>query len=859
MRHQCTTGSQYMHIVRALGRCTRRARFFLCVLALIIFYAAVAVAGSLTSPPPLPSATQTVSPFTITGFIQKTTLDTAKDVLSGGTMQVNGFSIVIPRNAVVTMPGTFLTWGELFSLAPAPWGPTQTGLALADIPKPLTTYEVTVQGNRVIGADKDQYIAALIFVSQQSLNSSQGFINFINYETGEMRIGKTPGDQNGAHVFLNDPLGRFGRVNSPDIRFSIDESNPTVRSATGYPMCVPRLNPSSTANGIADDPLCPQVNRPKDPTTGNFLSVFTMPPPACAAFPAAVDGSPSVVPPNCVLRPPPGSPDVTQQMPFEVGDYVTYNGILVADTNSPGCKASPDRTSGMSHAKCEYISASSMVADIAAFTTPGVMPAYIGVDTTLLGLGGVPAALLPQEATARLKVIGYTTDPSSAVDIYGMDIDPCTGTTKDRYFGTEIVQLTAKKGRFQFQPNGGPFLPPVRQFRVVSRTLSHGLTPAIIDPTNTFANGIVAGQYVAPVMTFLPPENLEVSDSPVPLNVQDIPFLAAGSGPWPGFAPSAAAPLANPSFPTGLTAGEFASDAGPIVSQLTPWPGANPPQPAVCSTTPAQPPVPNAGANQTVVVGSTVQLDGTGSTDPNTPADLPLTYFWVQLSGTPVTLSDTTSATPTFTAPLQPGTLTFSLAVMNNKGVVSPTPATVTIAVTASSSLLVNAGPPQTVHAGALVVLPGAVSDPAATLSWTQVSGPAVNLGGANTLTANFTAPTAQILAPTDLVFRLTATSPSLGTASGTVTVTVMPQVDALLLQAVYRQSKAILTLTVSSTAPGGTATITAAFAGQQIQMGYIPASNSYSAIIVGIPAPPFVTVTSSLGGTTTRQVLVVQ
>ena len=236
-------------------------------------------------------------------------------------------------------------------------------------------------------------------------------------------------------------------------------------------------------------------------------------------------------------------------------------------------------------------------------------------------------------------------------------------------------------------------------------------------------------------MTFLAPDNLEVSDPPVPLNVQDIPFLAAGSGPWPGYS-AAAVPVANPSFPTGLTAGQFAPDAGPIVSQLTPWPGANPPQAAVCSTTQAQPPVANAGANQTVVVGSTVQLDGSASTDPNTPADLPLNYFWVQLSGTPVTLSDATSATPTFTAPLQPGTLTFSLAVMNNKGVVSPTPATVTITVTPSSSLLVNAGSPQTVHAGALVVLSGAVSDPAATLFWTQLSGPAVNLAGANTLAA---------------------------------------------------------------------------------------------------------------------------
>jgi hypothetical protein len=357
-------------------------------------------------------------------------------------------------------------------------------------------------------------------------------------------------------------------------------------------------------------------------------------------------------------------------------------------------------------------------------------------------------------------------------------------------------------------------------------------------------------------MQYVFPEALEVSDVPVVLNLQDFPFLAAGSGPWPGYA-AVALPAGTPAFASGLVAGQFALDPAGIVSQLTPWPGATPPQAQVCSTGPAQPPIANAGTNQNVVAGTVVHLDGSASTDGSTPRNVPLTFFWTQVSGTAVTLSDSSSATPTFTAPLQPGTLTFSLAVMNTRGVVSVTPATVSVTVTASSVLLVDAGPPQTVPAGKLVVMPASVSDPAATVSWQQISGPNVTLAGATTLTPSFTAPTGQILAPTDLIFRITASSPTLGTASSTVTITVTPQVDALLLVAVYRTSKALLSITVSSTAPAGTATVTASFAGQQLQLLYNPGLNAYTAVVVGMTNPKLVTATSSLGGTSTRPVLV--
>ena len=72
------------------------------------------------------------------------------------------------------------------------------------------------------------------------------------------------------------------------------------------------------------------------------------------------------------------------------------------------------------------------------------------------------------------------------------------------------------------------------------------------------------------------------------------------------------------------------------------------------------PPVANAGAARTVLSLTQTQLDGRASSDPDGDA---LTYQWTQLSGPGVTLSDPTSATPTFVTPSGPTTLRFQLVV----------------------------------------------------------------------------------------------------------------------------------------------------------------------------------------------------
>jgi hypothetical protein len=96
---------------------------------------------------------------------------------------------------------------------------------------------------------------------------------------------------------------------------------------------------------------------------------------------------------------------------------------------------------------------------------------------------------------------------------------------------------------------------------------------------------------------------------------------------------------------------------------------------------PNQPPVANAGSNQTVVVGTLVTLNGTASFDPdNGPS--PLTFSWTQTSGPAITLAGANTATPSFT-PVIAGTYVFSLVV--NDGADNSAPASVTITVVPST------------------------------------------------------------------------------------------------------------------------------------------------------------------------------
>ena len=163
----------------------------------------------------------------------------------------------------------------------------------------------------------------------------------------------------------------------------------------------------------------------------------------------------------------------------------------------------------------------------------------------------------------------------------------------------------------------------------------------------------------------------------------------------------------------------------------------------VSITTVNSAPSANAGAGQSVNVGSTVTLDGSGSSDPDGDA---ITYSW-SISSIPTnstaTLTNPTSANPTFVAD-KAGTYMVSLTVSDNGGLTNT--ATVTIT-TINRAPVANAGAAPLVYVGGTVALDGSgSSDPdgdAITYSWSMNSKPtdsAATLTNPTTANPTFTA-----------------------------------------------------------------------------------------------------------------------
>lgn len=174
-----------------------------------------------------------------------------------------------------------------------------------------------------------------------------------------------------------------------------------------------------------------------------------------------------------------------------------------------------------------------------------------------------------------------------------------------------------------------------------------------------------------------------------------------------------------------------------------------------------QPPLADAGPDQTVQADTTVTLDASGSSD----ADMDqLDFTWRQISGPTVVLSDNRAAQPSFTSPPLAAisqTLVFEVEVDDGNFEVTDT-----VAITIPANQLPVAdieGPAAPVQGGARVTLDGsASSDPEGQpllFRWRQVAGPTVSFDGQGTDTIVYTAP-AGTGAAQSIEFQLTVTDP---------------------------------------------------------------------------------------------------
>ena len=503
-----------------------------------------------TLPDPVFANPNAVHGFDITGFIQNMTLDptnvncpnTTDPGRYGGTVQLNGVTITVPCNTIMQMPANTLSWAEFVHGG---------SLALNKTPPAYPSFEIHVVGNFIA----DKKIAGLIFVSQQSANAGNGYISRIDYTNGNIEV-DSGNPSLPTIIQINDPNGRFGRPQSPDPRFSVDDANPTIHAATGYPMCVPR-----TISG--DDALCPQKNRPKvvTTTTTNNCRNFSQ---AGVTLPASGElSAPAVGQVFCsqfVMKRfsdatrTATDPDPTQQAPFEVGDFISYSGTLFKSATS----GSPD-----------FISAHTIEANVGIYTQPGTQPSYLSIGEFGVGTADPAATAIggaAQETQDRIFLEASTTDIKTPVDIYLIDVNPSTGAQTNRWVtpfemtgecdpaaglaasclgasgGITTQNLGAQPQRARIRAAKAPaglLSQPTRTLRVVARSMCApqlSLSQTAVDnciqnaSRLTVANGLTAGQYVAPVFEFIFPEGVKPGDPVVPNDFWHLPFIRNGEG-----------------------------------------------------------------------------------------------------------------------------------------------------------------------------------------------------------------------------------------------------------------------------------------------------------------------------------------
>jgi chitinase len=160
------------------------------------------------------------------------------------------------------------------------------------------------------------------------------------------------------------------------------------------------------------------------------------------------------------------------------------------------------------------------------------------------------------------------------------------------------------------------------------------------------------------------------------------------------------------------------------------------------------------------------------------PSGDTISYYWRQVSGTPVKLSSSTAMSPTFVAPTPngpSGTLQFTLDVTDSQADIPSCSVTIKInnQPTPGQPPVANAGPDQTVDPNSRVALDGSASTgQSLKYKWVQVSGDPVTLILSGSANPAFYSPNVGYNQQKVIEFKLTVSN-QYGSDSSTVKITV--------------------------------------------------------------------------------------
>lgn len=243
--------------------------------------AAVALMLMALAPTIPPLDAQPAAQARITGTLTALQVDHLDDRLSAGRIVIGTQAVIVPPSVAIEFPGVSMTLQELFTYAPAPCrARRESGLVgtdacrkpaqpAADARKwtvesddtprsyldPVPTDEPAPTTARVSAApDGHGNLVAAKVAFTRNDSAVSGAVTFVSPDEGYIRINGALGmDAGGAMVRINDPearqsvqvgrgCGEEGNC-SPDSRFRLNGSSPSVRFADGYLVCVPsRMN-----------------------------------------------------------------------------------------------------------------------------------------------------------------------------------------------------------------------------------------------------------------------------------------------------------------------------------------------------------------------------------------------------------------------------------------------------------------------------------------------------------------------------------------------------------------------------------------------------------------------------------------